>query len=120
MIIADENLHYIWAHQIPGGDYLGAYRTLPNGKAELVWRFRYHVDDKTFDSKDTKNWYRLESEDPERLLWYQKELMRIARANFNTPVHEIAREEPGDAGTQRMMDEFTVLPGITTKTVAVH
>ena len=40
-------------------DWLAAIREIePDAKYELTYRFRYYEDDKFWDSKDKKNWYK--------------------------------------------------------------
>lgn len=46
----------MWQFGFPGGDFLGAITRLDDSY-KLDYRFRYHVDDKTHDSEDIKNWY---------------------------------------------------------------
>jgi hypothetical protein len=59
MIIFDEKIVGVWFLSVaPGVDWLAAVREVePELKYELTYRFRYHKDDKSFDSKDEKHWY---------------------------------------------------------------
>jgi hypothetical protein len=58
MITFDEKIIAIWFVELPKADWLAAVReVVPEKKYELTYRFRYHVDDKAFDSKDKKSWY---------------------------------------------------------------
>ncbi len=55
-----ENTLGIWAVDLMNkSDYLGAVWREGNVYV-MEYRFRYYVDDKTFDSEDKKNWYRIE------------------------------------------------------------
>jgi hypothetical protein len=44
-------------------DYLAAMFRDPDGPWEMIYRFRYYVDDETHDSDDQKNWYRVRAKD---------------------------------------------------------
>lgn len=59
MIVIDEKIVGIWTVQtMPGQNWMAGIRELvPDQKYELVYRFRYEVDDKVFDSEDHKSWY---------------------------------------------------------------
>lgn len=47
-----------WFTNIPGGDFMATvYRDNNDSPWQLRYRFRYHVDDKAFNSQDIKNWY---------------------------------------------------------------
>ncbi len=49
----------IWSVDLMNGsDWLGAARK-DGDQYVIEYRFRYHVDDLAFDSKDKKSWYRL-------------------------------------------------------------
>ena len=42
----------------PGnGDYLAAIETLADGRIKLTYRLRWYRDEKTWESKDRKDWY---------------------------------------------------------------
>jgi len=60
MIKFDEKIVGVWYLQTTETqDWLCAIREIePDQKYELTHRFRYYKDDKAFDSKDKKNWYR--------------------------------------------------------------
>jgi hypothetical protein len=59
MITMTEQTIGIWFMPIqPKQDWLAAATELEPGRLyQLDYRFRYHKDDKFFDSKDEKNWY---------------------------------------------------------------
>jgi hypothetical protein len=58
-MIIDEKTVGIWIVALPEtGDWMAHIRELaPDEKYALVYRFRYTVDDKIFDSADQKHWY---------------------------------------------------------------
>ncbi len=61
MIVFDEKIVAVWFVTTITNkqDWMAAVRELePDQKYELVYRFRYYVDDKQWDSEDKKNWYR--------------------------------------------------------------
>lgn len=55
----DDKIVGIWfLETMPGQDWMASLREIePDKKYELVYRFRYHKDDKPFDSADEKSWY---------------------------------------------------------------
>jgi hypothetical protein len=55
-------VHGIWFVGWDGCDWMACIRKA-NGKWRLDYRFRYHKDDKAFDSKDEKSWYSAEPKD---------------------------------------------------------
>ncbi|HTF64900.1 MAG TPA: hypothetical protein VK638_19660 [Edaphobacter sp.] len=64
MIVFDEKIVGVWyLETIPGyQNWMAAVRELePERKYEVTYRFRYQEDDKVFDSKDRKSWYRAET-----------------------------------------------------------
>jgi hypothetical protein len=45
----------------PGVDWMASVREIqPDERYQLSYRFRYHKDDKPFDSDDEKHWYKAE------------------------------------------------------------
>jgi hypothetical protein len=63
MIRFDKKIVGFWyLETIPGyQDWMASVREIePERKYEVMYRFRYYKDDKVFDSKDRKNWYRAE------------------------------------------------------------
>ena len=59
MIVLDDKIVGIWFIGMDNSDFMAGVRELiPNEKYELKYRFRYHKDDKVFESDDVKNWYR--------------------------------------------------------------
>jgi hypothetical protein len=60
VILFDEKIVAVWFLALDNKrDWMAAVREIePDAKYELVYRFRYYVDDKTFDSEDKKNWYK--------------------------------------------------------------
>lgn len=58
-ISIDENTIGLWFVNIPNGDILTTLsRTPDDNNLEIMWRFRYYRDEKAWDSKDKKHWYR--------------------------------------------------------------
>jgi hypothetical protein len=52
-----KNLVGMWQMPFDGGDWLGAVEH-KDGEYKLIYRFRYHMDDKVgMESEDKKNWY---------------------------------------------------------------
>lgn len=66
----------IWQAAINGGDFMAAmWRNDQDHVWEAKYRFRYHKDDKVFNSQDTRKWYRLRSQDDS---YTEKEKMKYA------------------------------------------
>lgn len=55
-IVISEKILGTWYVPFTGGDWLAAIER-GSDAYHLIYRFRYYVDDKSFDSDDTKNWY---------------------------------------------------------------
>lgn len=56
-MVLDENVIGIWFVNLSSmSDWLGTISLDDNGDYELIYRFRYYVDDKAHDSADRKNW----------------------------------------------------------------
>lgn len=59
MIVLDEKIVGVWFVGYEKTDLLAAIRELKRDEEyELTFRFRYHKDEKIFDSKDEKHWSR--------------------------------------------------------------
>ena len=52
-------VHGFWFCGARGIDWLAVVIKQGDGAWEAIYRFRYHVDDKTFDSDDEKHWYKI-------------------------------------------------------------
>lgn len=56
----------VWTAQVTGsrpGDWMAMAWREPDGKWYLKYRFRYHVDDRKFNSGDERRWYAFEWKD---------------------------------------------------------
>ena len=52
----------VWFIQLtPAQDWLASIFTTDEGELKAIYRFRYYVDDKAFDSEDKKNWWEMTS-----------------------------------------------------------
>ena len=88
-----------------GGDYIMAYR------------FRYYEDDKTFDSKDRKNWYearmpadKVEEQD---LIDAMRTVVKMMWKGSGGQRYELLM---GSGGVEQMMAELKKWPMISMKT----
>ncbi len=62
--LVKENLYLgFWVAAIENGDFFAVVWKTPNGPWEWSYRFRYHRDDKVFNSDDEKVWYKLKALD---------------------------------------------------------
>jgi hypothetical protein len=57
-------VHGFWFCGMDGMDWLAVVIKQGDGAWEAIWRFRYHKDDKHFDSNDEKLWYRISPQAP--------------------------------------------------------
>lgn len=122
MIEFTEDTIGIWFVGLPDSDWLASI-FMEDGKACLVYRFRYHVDDKSFDSKDKKNWYRLEPKsveegDLDKLLEVVRSIAGLMAAKADTEVYEIMMENFDDMGA--FLEEFRKAPFVTIEEEKLH
>jgi hypothetical protein len=115
MIEFSEDMVGIWFVGLPDSDWLASI-FMEDGKACLVYRFRYHVDDKAFDSKDKKNWYRMEpntgkSGDVEKLVDVVRSMAELMALKAGTEVYELMMENFDDLGA--FLKEFQKAPFVT-------
>lgn len=107
----------IWAVDLMNGsDFLGGvWRDGDNYVME--YRFRYYVDDKTFDSEDKKNWYSAEiptdraSEDD--VVGAMREVVKMMWKGSGGQRYELLM---GSGGVDQMMAELKKWPMISMKT----
>jgi len=107
----------IWAVDLMNGsDFLGGvWRDGDNYVME--YRFRYYVDDKTFDSEDKKNWYSAEiptdraSEDD--VVGAMREVVKMMWKGSGGQRYELLM---GSGGVEQMMAELKKWPMISMMT----
>lgn len=120
MIEFSEDTIGIWFVGLPKGDWLASVFT-EDDKPCLIYRFRYHVDDKAFDSDDEKNWYRLAPKGAggvDKLVETVRFIAGSMAAGADTEVYELMREDFGDTGA--FMEEFRKAPFVTWKEEKLH
>ncbi len=122
MIEFSEDTVGIWFVGLPDSDWLASI-FIKDGKACLIYRFRYHVDDKSFDSKDEKNWYTMEPTsgrdgDLEKLLALVRSIAGLMAAKADTEVYEIMMENFDDMGA--FLEEFRKAPFVTIEERKLH
>lgn len=112
----------VWAVSLNDeSDYLAALWRDDDGNFVMEYRFRYYVDDKTFDSKDRKNWYRCEvqadktSED--KVIEVMRLSARMLWKSSGGKRYEIMMDE---GGIERMMEDMARWPMISMQTVKVE
>ncbi len=112
-----ENTLGIWAVSISDEcDWLGAVWREGDDYV-LEYRFRYYVDDKTFDSKDRKNWYRtvITGGQPEdKVVGVMREMARMLWSESGGKRYELMMD---GGGIVRMMEDLAKWPMISMQTV---
>ena len=97
-------------------DWLGSIWATDEGYG-LTYRFRYYVDDKTFDSKDTKNWYSAEiSKDhttEDEIVSHMREVVKLLWVSSGGKRYEIMM---GSGGVDELMAELEKMPFTSMKT----
>lgn len=122
MIEFSEDTVGVWFVGLPDSDWLASI-SMEDGKPCLVYRFRYHVDDKSFDSKDKKNWFRMEpnkgeSGDVEKLVDVVRAMAALMALKSNTEVYEIMMENFDDMAA--FLEEFRKAPFVTIEEEKLH
>lgn len=112
----------IWFVGLPDSDWLASI-FMKDDKPCLVYRFRYHVDDKSFDSKDEKNWYHMEPNethagDLDKLLEVVRSIASLMAAKADTEVYEIMMENFADVGA--FLEEFRKAPFVSIEEERIH
>jgi hypothetical protein len=116
-----ENTIGVWAVSLDSdSDYLAAlWRDGEN--YVMVYRFRYYVDDKTFDSKDKKNWYRCEVQADRTTEDKVIEVMRLSARMLWKQSGGKRYEIMMDArGIEGMMEDMARWPMISMQTIKVE
>ena len=92
-------IYGIWSVAGDKKDWLGQlYRDIdnPNGW-EFLYRFRYHKDDKAFDSDDVKNWYKMKRNGTlESVLETIADVLATIEREFGSQAHFTSLECAGD------------------------
>jgi phage terminase Nu1 subunit (DNA packaging protein) len=122
MIEFTEDTVGIWFVGLPDSDWLASI-FMENGKPCLVYRFRYHVDDKSFDSKDQKNWYRMEPNEGEagdvaKLVEVVRSIAGLMAVRGDSEVYEIMMENFADVGA--FLEEFKKAPFVSIEEERLH
>lgn len=89
-----------------GVDWLGYVFQPPGAPWRFEYRFRYHVDDKAFDSKDKKSWYAFAARDretgPRALIEAAMMIATMTAARYRGVLHVLDVNGNGD-DAQRML-----------------
>lgn len=115
MIKLDDDTIGLWFVTIPEKngeiktDWLAGLGKEADGQLVLQCRFRHYRDDKTFESKDKKNWYRVEisDEDVDHAIATVRELAAGLWKEFGGKRYEVLM---GPAGLERLTHEWMQLP----------
>ena len=105
----DESVLAIWYYDFPGGNFMANMRRLEPGRLKVTYRFRYHRDDKAFDSADEKNWYEGIWRDVRDEALAVEAFGAACREAAPTKVYQIIR---GNRTLDEFMDEFLAQPFI--------
>ncbi len=108
----------IWAVDLMNGsDYLAALWR-EDDVYVMEYRFRYYVDDKTFDSDDKKNWYRAEiptaGAEEDDLIRAQRMAVEMMWKASGGSRYELMM---GPGGIKEMMADLKKWPMITMQTL---
>lgn len=112
-----ESVIGVWNASFTGGDWLAAASHIEDDRIAIKYRFRYHADDKTFDSKDVKHWYTAEVTDPtEDVIKVIRTMAKCVcdREGGDTLYYELLRSEC--ASFEAFMELFIAAPFIHIKT----
>jgi len=111
-----ENTIGIWFVDVPDGDWLATVNAVEPEGYELVYRTRNRVDDKIFDSEDTKDWGggRISGKlSKEEVIEKMRELVADVKLyDENSKSHELLM---GDKTFVEFMDEFMELPFVNAR-----
>lgn len=99
----------------PMTDWTAGLTKTPEG-FQLTYRFRYYVDNKSFDSKDKKSWsaYVVHSEDKEKMLDTVRKLAVSLAAADGGEIYECLM---GDGGTEEFMEKLKAMSWTSVKTL---
>jgi hypothetical protein len=91
-----------------GVDWLGYVCKQPGEPWRFEYRFRYHVDDKAFDSEDRKSWYAFTARDPQegprKLIEAAMMIAAMTAKRYAGEMHVLDVNGNGD-DAQRMLAE---------------
>lgn len=122
MIEFSEDMVGIWFVGLSDSDWLASI-FMEDGKPCLVYRFRYHVDDKAFDSKDRKHWYQMQPHaadpgDVEKLVDVVRSMAEVMALQYDTEVYELMMENFADLNA--FMKEFSKAPFVSMQQETLH
>lgn len=121
MIKFSEDTIGVWYVQIPEGDWLASIFK-EDGKPCLVYRFRYYVDDKSFDSDDEKNWYKMEPKDGDadldKLIETTRMVAGLTAARADSEVYELMMKDFDDSSA--FFKEFQKAPFVSIQEEKLH
>ena len=100
----------VWFVGLPDQDWLASI-DLVGDEARLIYRFRYHDDDKAWESEDRKNWYQMQTERVDELVEITKVLANtLARTVGDTPYELLMADFPD---LNAFMDAFSHAPFVS-------
>lgn len=122
MIEFSEDTIGIWFVGLPDSDWLASI-FMKDDKPCLVYRFRYHVDAKSFDSKDKKHWYHMQPNeadpgDLDKLIDAVRKMAGLMASSAGTEVYEIMMENFDDMAA--FLAEFRKAPFVTIEEEKLH
>ncbi len=115
-IVLSEHTLGIWFVSLgKESDWLGSVWKTDEGY-EVVYRFRYYVDDKTFDSEDTKHWYSTkiskDNADDDKVIKTMRDMAEMLWAASGGKRYELMM---GRGGVEEFMVEYEKLPFVSMK-----
>jgi hypothetical protein len=114
MIQISEGTIGLWSVALDGGNWLAHVEKLPDGHVQLLYRFRWYKDDKDFESKDDRNWYRFKTkkpgESPDELVAAVRKIFERLAKGAGHEAWELMR---GERTPEELADLMLTMPGIT-------
>lgn len=104
----------LWFIQLqPDLDWLASLYTTKEGELKGTYRFRYYVDDKTFDSEDKKSWWTMTStasvaETIEKFRGLYEKMWKLSKGDH----YEILMDEEGIDSFMKKFEQVPFYNGI--------
>lgn len=103
----DSFYHHLWFVGAKGVDWLALLFKHKGETWTCVYRFRYHEDDKAFDSNDRKSWYEIRSSSteetpPESFVKAISHIAGMTADHFQGEIHSVPIRGDGKAAFEAL------------------
>lgn len=121
MIEFTERTIGVWYCELDGSqDYLCSVWRTEEGGLVCKYRFRYYVDDKSFDSDDKKNWYEMELKKSDfaaeqHLIANMRMVVDLLGKSSGGETYELMMD---DGGIDAFIERFKDMPFASTKEIS--